>query len=173
MATPTNVPLTIQTGIDNSYPSRIVFGSNNLEQDYSLTNLYWALVIDRANLNIIQNFTFSDNQTSPAQLQPYLNNSQYILILTTQGIASTNLPAGAFYKMLIGIGAGPGLRRLEQIFAALNCGTWGRMGYTLVTVMDTTEGIEYAEISEIAAVSTLQFIPVQIGTGVLYTPSPL
>ncbi len=165
-----NVPLTIQTGISSNYSSRIVFGSNSLYPDPTKSDLYWALVIDRTNLNIVQNFTFSDGQSAPAQLQPYLANTQYILILTTQRIFSSNLPTGAFYKMLMSIGAGPELKRLEQIFAALNCGTWGSMGYTLVTIMDTTDGIEFSEISEYAMVSTLELTPIQIGTGVMYTP---
>jgi len=71
-----NVPLTIQTGVTQNYGSTIVIGSNNLNIDYSLQNLYWAVVIDRTNLNVVPNFTFSDNQSVPAQLTSYPNNPQ-------------------------------------------------------------------------------------------------
>lgn len=172
MATP-NVPLTIQTSTLGNLDSIIVFGSNRLVLGPSKQNLYWAVVIDRSNLKIVQNFSFSDNQSVPAQLQSYLTNPQYILILTTQRIYSNNLPAGAFYKMLMSVGAGAELVQLEQIFAALNCSTWGFMGYTLVTVMDTTDGFEFATHSGANMVSTLQLVPTQVGSGVLYTPSPL
>jgi hypothetical protein len=168
-----NVPLTIQTGTTGALDSMIIFGSNKLDLGPSKPNLYWAVLIDRTNLKIVQNFTFSDNQSVPAQLQPYLSNPQYILILNTQRIYSNNLPAGNFYKMLMSVGAGSELMRLEQIFAALNCSNWGFMGYVLVTVMDTTDGFEFASYSGPNMVSTLQLVPTQVGSGVLYTPSPL
>lgn len=168
-----NVPLTIQTGTAQNYGSTIVIGTNNLNLDYTLQNQYWAVVLDRTNLNVLQNFTFTDNQSVPAQLTNYLNNPQYILILTTQNLSTLNLPAGAFYKMLTGLGAGPQLAKLEQIFGALSCGTWGWAGYTLVAVMDDSTSYETADFYENAYVTALQLIPVQVGSGVLYTPAEL
>lgn len=168
-----NVPLTIQTGIAQNYGSNIVFGSQNLSLNYTLQNVYWAVVVDRTNLNVLLNFTFTDNQSVPSQLTPYLNNPQYILILTTQNLSSVNLPAGALYQMLIKEGAGSQLNRLEQIYEALSCGTWGWMGYSLVSVLDNSASYESAEFYDNAFVTTLQFIPVQVGTGVLYTPATL
>lgn len=156
-----------------NYGSNIVFGSNNLSIDYSLQNIYWAVVVDRTNLSIVQNFTFTDNQNVPSQLMPYLNNPQYILILTTQNLSSMNLPAGSLYQTLMKEGAGPELQKLEQIYEALSCGTWGWMGYTLVSVLDNSVNYEFSDIYQNAFVSTLQLIPVQVGTGVLYTPATL
>jgi hypothetical protein len=72
---------------------------------------------------------------------------------------------------LVSQGAGSELQRIEQIYAALNCGTWGNLGYTLVTVMDTTSGYDYSSYYENAFVTTLQLIPVKVGAGVLYTPA--
>lgn len=168
-----NVPLTIQTGIISNYGSVIAIGSNRLSINYSLQNVYWAVVLDRSDLSVQQNFTFTDNQNVPAQLTPYLSNSKYILILTTQNLTSTNLPAGNLYQMLMQQGAGAQLQRLEQIYAALNCGTWGWMGYALVAVLDNSTSYEFAEFYDNAFVTTLQLIPIPVGTGVLYTPAEL
>ncbi|NOT50045.1 MAG: hypothetical protein HOP10_02065 [Chitinophagaceae bacterium] len=168
-----NVPLTIQTGVTQNYGSYIVIGSNALALNYQLQNIYWAVVVDRSNLNVVQNFTFTDNQNVPSQLTPYIGNPQYILILTTQNLSSTNLPAGNFYQLLVKEGAGVQLQRLEQIYEALSCGTWGWMGYTLVAVLDNSTSYESAEFYDNAFVTTLQLIPVQVGSGVLYTPATL
>ncbi|MFN8288653.1 MAG: hypothetical protein U0U70_00210 [Chitinophagaceae bacterium] len=168
-----NVPLTIQTGIMQNYGSRIVFGSNNLSINYSLQNVYWAVVIDRTNLNVVQNFTFTDNQDVPSQLTPYLNNPQYLMILTTQNLSSANLPAGSLYQMLMNEGAGAQLQRLEQIYESLSCGTWGWMGYSLVSVLDNSVSYESSAFYDNAFVTTLQLIPIQVGTGVLYTPATI
>jgi hypothetical protein len=165
-----NVPLTIQCCLYNNYGNVVSIGTNNLQLGYGTPNLYWAIVVDRTNLNVVQNFTFSDNSDVPAQLVPYQNNSQYILILSTMQLSSINLPVGNFYQFLVNQGAGAGLQKIEQIYAALNCGTWGNLGYTLVTVMDTTAGIDYSAYNQDAFISTLQLMPVQVGTGVLYTP---
>jgi hypothetical protein len=168
-----NVPLTIQGCVYNNYGNVVCIGNNNLGLGYSTPNLYWALVIDRTNLNVVENFTFSDNTDVPAQLVPYQNNSQYMLILSTMQLSSINLPVGNFYQFLVSQGAGAGLQRIEQIFAALNCGTWGNLGYILVTVMDTTSGYDYSSYNQDAFIATLQLMPIPVGAGVLYTPVEL
>ncbi len=168
-----NVPLTIQTGIATNSGSVIAIGSNRLSINYSQQNAYWAIVIDRTNLKVVENFTFTDNQNVPPQLATYSSNDQYIFILTTQNLASTHLPAGNLYQFLVQEGAGAQLRRLEQVYAALNCGTWGWMGYALVSVFDTRGSFEFSELYDHAMVSTLELMPIQIGAGVLYTPASL
>jgi hypothetical protein len=86
-------------------------------------------------------------------------------------VLSTNLPVGNFYNFLVANGAGKELQKVEQIYGALSCGTWGNMGYVLVTILDNTPvGIDYSAYNEIAFVSTLQLVPIQAGPGVLYTP---
>jgi hypothetical protein len=166
-----NVPLTIQTCVYNNIGNEVCIGSNILQLGYSTPNLYWAVVVDRSNLNVVLNFTFSDNSNVPPQLAAYQNNPKFMLILSTMQLSSTNLPVGNFYNFLVGQGAGAELQRIEQIYAALNCGTWGNLGYTLVTVFDNSAGYDYSTYNQDAIVSTLQLIPLQVGTGVLYTPS--
>lgn len=166
-----NVPLTIQCCVYNNYGNNVCIGSNQLGLGYSTPNLYWAVVVDRTNLNVVANFTFSDNSDVPAQLTPYQNNAQYMLILSTMQVLSTNLPVGNLYNFLVSNGAGKELQRIEQIYAALNCGTWGNLGYVLVTVLDNTPvGIDYSGYYDQAFVCTLELVPTQVGTGVLYTP---
>jgi hypothetical protein len=165
-----NVPLTIQGCVYNNYGNVVSIGSNYLQLGYSTPNLYWAIVVDRTNLNVVQNFTFSDNSDVPAQLLPYQNNSQYMLILSTMQLSSINLPVGNLYQFLTSQGAGAGLQKIEQIYAALNCGTWGNLGYILVTVFDSSAGFDYSAYNQDAFISTLQLIPVQVGSGLLYTP---
>ena len=165
-----NVPLTIQCCIYNNYGNTVSIGSNNLQLGYSIPNLYWALVVDRTSLKVVENFTFSDNSDVPAQLVPYENNAQYMFFLSTMQLSSTNLPVGNFYNFLVSQGAGKELQRIEQIYAALNCGTWGNLGYVLVTTLDSTPGFDYSGYIDNGFISTLQLIPIQVGSGVLYTP---
>ena len=47
----------------------IVFGSQNLSLELHY-KMYWAVVVDRTNLNVLLNFTFTDNQSVPSQLTP-------------------------------------------------------------------------------------------------------
>lgn len=164
-----NVPLTIQCCLYNNYGNVVSIGSNNLVLGYTTPNLYWAVVVDRTNLNVVANFTFSDNSDVPSQLAPY-SNSGYILVLSTMQLLCTNLPVGNFYNFLVSIGAGKELQRVEQIFGSLNCGTWANLGYVLVTVMDETQGYDYSSYDQNAFLSTLELMPIQVGTGELYTP---
>jgi hypothetical protein len=171
-----NVPLSIQTVVgDGPYSdnSTIVMGSKrfNPPGNQTLHNVYWALIVDRTNLNVVQDFTFSDNQSIPAQVSSYNNNPQYLLILTTDRLKSNNLPAGMLYAWLQQLGAGIQLIRIEQIFATLGCGTWGNMGYTLVAAFDSSAGIEFGHYTGSIVADTLQLIPVTTSpNNVLYTP---
>jgi len=170
MTSTPNVPLTIQCCIYGNYGNTVSIGTNNLQIGYNTPNLYWALVVDRTNLNVVENFTFSDNSDVPRQLAPYENNAQYMLILSTMQLSSINLPVGNFYNFLVSQGAGKELQRIEQIFAALNCGTWSNYGYILVTTLDSTPGFDFSGFIDNAIISTLQLIPVQVGSQTYYTP---
>lgn len=166
-----NVPLTVQCCVYSNYDNNVCIGDNLLSLSYQTPNLYWAVVVDRTSLKVVANFTFSDNSTVPSQLATYQNNAQYLLILSTMQLTSTNLPVGALYDFLVANGAGTELQRLEQIYAALNCSTWGNLGYVLVTILDNTpDGIDYSGYYDNAFVCTLQLEPTQVGSGILYTP---
>jgi hypothetical protein len=170
-----NVPLTIQTVQNSNNDGTIVIGSNTLNLSYSTySNVYWAVVLDRSDLSVKANFTFSDNSNVPSQLQPFLGNTQYVLILTTQSLSTTNLPQGALYSFLTSEGAGTELKRIEQIYEALNCGTWGWVNYCFVGVLGNANTISFEYSSyENTLLSTLYFFPVGFGSGVLYTPAEL
>lgn len=168
-----NVPLTIQTPMSGNLASRIVIGSNQLAIDQNLRNVYWFVILDRSDLSVKANFTTTTNNAVPSQLSPYLNDSKYIMILTTQNLGTGHLPQGALYDFLINEGANRQLNRAEQIFEALNCGNWGWINYVYVAVLgDTsTSGFEYLDLYNSAILTTLHFFPVTIGGQTLYTPA--
>jgi hypothetical protein len=175
-----NVPLTLQTMISNSgnsYYSLINIGKTALTQPANVPpatpGYYWIVVLDRSDLSVKLNINFQTNNVVPPALSPFIQNpGKYIMILTTIGLSSANLPTGAFYNFLVQEGSGAQLNTLEQIFAAFNCGTWGRFGYTMVTVLDNVNSgsFEFGSITGWALVSTLLFSPIQIGPQILYTP---
>ena len=170
-----NVPLTIQASKEAHLPSEIVIGNNRLSTRTTTPNLYWVLVLDRADCSVKVNVTFSENDAVPSQLQPYLGNTQYILVLATQMLASNNLPTGKWHDYLVSEGAGVELLRLEHIFAAFNCGTWGRMAYAYVAIMgdSTTDGFESATVQDYTAFLTIDLVPISFGGTTLYTPTSL
>ncbi|MCB0668783.1 MAG: hypothetical protein KDC80_23325 [Saprospiraceae bacterium] len=171
MANP--VPLTIQAAKAPDYGNTVVIGSNSLSLPYNQQNLYWIIILDPADLSVKANFTFSDNSSVPSQLNPYLNG-QYIMILSSQALNSTNLPQGAFYQFLVKEGADYALRRIEQIYEALNCGTWGTVAYTLVAVLGSDNtSYEYETVIEPVLLATLQLMPVTIGGKTTYIPAEI
>lgn len=166
-----NVPLTIQTGLMANYGSAIVIGSNQIFLDYQLNNQFWVVVIDRTDLSVKLNLNFSANNAVPSQLNQYIGNGQYLMIFTTQNLSSTNLPTGALYQFLTQQGAANVLNDLEQIYEALNCGSWGWMSYLCVAMLDNSgSAYEFSNIYNPAMVNTFQLIPVQVGNQTLYTP---
>ncbi len=172
MATPQEQPLTIQTSIYHNYGSIIVIGSNHLYAKSSNDSCYWIVILDRLDLSVKENFTFTDNSAIPSQLNPYLGNTRFIMILNTQNLASNNLPQGKLYDFLISEGAGSALNKAEQVFEALNCGTFGAMGYTLTAVLgrDGTPGFEFMEFINGVMVNTLHLDPVKVENEYWYTP---
>jgi hypothetical protein len=170
-----NVPLTIYSGIaPGNHANRIVIDKNSIHPaNTQMSNCYWAVVVSRKDLSVLVNITFQSNSTIPSEFTGYAGNDDYVLILTTISLGSDNLPTGAFYNFLIQHGAGKELKRLEQIYAALNCGSIGSMGYSLVTVFDQTLGIEHASCTEKILLSTLEFTPMNINNQVIYTPISL
>ena len=166
-----SVPLTIQTSLAPGYESIIVIGSDQLSIDPSPGNLYWIIILDHSDLSVKENFVFSDNAKVPHQLKPYLNNPHYIMILCTHALNSANLPQGNLYKFLVSEGAGQHLNRAEQIYEALNCGTWSKMAYAFVAVLGSdSTGFEFFDIMDNAMISTLQFKAVEVDGQTIYTP---
>lgn len=170
-----NVPLTIQTVMSGNMPSAMVIGSNNLSIDMKLRNVYWFVVLDRSDLSVKANFTTTTNNAVPSQLQPFQNDSQYVMIMTTQNLGTGYLPQGPLYDFLINEGAGTQLKRAEQIYEALNCGTWGWINYAYVAILGdpSTNGFEFLSYYQGAILSTLFFFPTNIGGKTIYTPAML
>lgn len=169
------LPLTIQTCNYENYASIVAIGDKQVNIHDPVRNAYWMLVLNRHDASIAANFHFSDNSQVPSQLNPYLGNSEYILVLTTRQLNSANIPVGAFYDYLIEEGAGIGLKTIEQIYGSLNCGTWATFGYTFVAIMGdpTTNGFEFYNYLNNAFVSTLLLVPFKVDDGVHYTPTTL
>jgi hypothetical protein len=172
----TSVPLTIETfrqGRIDQNPE-IVIGSTSYTIDSTLQNVYRVLVVDRTNLNVLQNFNFTDNHTIPPQLLTYNNNPQYLLILTTQNLYSPSLPTGQFYSFLQDLGSGAALQSIEQIFQTLNCGGKVNFCYTLVAVFDGSVSFDYSYAYDTYRVYTLLLEPIETPAGgILYTPVKL
>ncbi|MFT3911606.1 MAG: alkaline phosphatase family protein [Ferruginibacter sp.] len=192
MADSSNIPLTIVTTTIppvniNKQPyfdfCKIKIGKN-LYQPSTIglkqgSPYYWALVIDRtsANLSVVQNFIFTDNNNVPSQLSQYDNNPNYLLILTTYYLSTPMIPAGAFYTFLTSqMNAGPALGRIEQIFGAMYSSNYQYMGYTIVAPFDGSveQAIEYSETDGNISTYTLQLVPTQNPDGTtVYVPYPL
>jgi len=176
-----NLPLSVQSiNKQSTWSNQIVIGKNgaNLSlriSDDTLRNAYWFVVIDRQSLKAVANFTTQDNSSVPTQLSPYLGNTEYILIVSTQNLGSAYLPQGALYDLFISEGAGPQLSRLEQIYASFNCGTWGFMAYSFVAVLGNDGGraFEASTLQDNAVLQTIELAPLDIAGKIYYTPVSL
>jgi hypothetical protein len=170
----TNVPLTIQTIQNVNNSSQIVIGSNSLICEQK-QNVYWFVVVDRSDLSVKANFTTSTNNAVPSQLTPYLNNTQYVMIVTTQGLTTANLPTGPLYEFFIKEGAGSVLNRAEQIYETLGCGSWGWLNYAYATILGdaNSDGFEFMGLYEPTMVTTLTFMPTTVNGATIYTPTTL
>ena len=169
---PTNTALTIQASFQQGPGAQVIFGSNNISAP-NTTACYLLLVVDRTDLNVVQNLWFWDNSDLQAALTPYINNAQYMMILTTWGATTDNLPVGDFYNFLVSVGSGQQLQNLEQVYAALNCGYWSQFCYILVATMDTgTPGFEYSAYQNTSngLLACLTLMPIEVGGNLLWTP---
>lgn len=172
-----SVPLTIQA-VNNSQElgnSAIVIGSDYMKIPSSEIGQYWFVVVDRTNLKVVANFTTTDNSSVPSQLSPYLNNTQYCLILTTFQLGVAHLPTGNLYNFLISEGADVALKRGEQLYEALNCAFLVNFAYTFVAVFGDDGGQSFEGIEEQlpGLLTTLQFVPVDVAGTTYYTPAAI
>lgn len=174
----TNLPLTIQSvNSRQNWSNSITIGKNGSTlsltvKDNTLTNTYWYVVLNRTSLKVELNITSKDNSNTPPALQPFLGNTNYILILSTQKLGSAYLPQGNLYSFLFQEGAGSQLRRLEQIYETLNCGTWADMAYSFVAVLGNDGGLAYesSALLNSAVLQTLELQPIDVGGNIFYTP---
>lgn len=172
-----NVPLSIQAVLNSNqiggYRNEIAIGQNRMYTSDKSFFGYWALVVDRITLSVVQNFTFTDNNDVPALLNQYSGNAQYLLILTSQNLYSSYVPAGQFTTFLQQLGAGSALMIIEQINETLHCGAWNAFSYTLVAPFDGNGSIDFSDY-QFTRVYTLNLVQVQQPSGALYyTPMNL
>ena len=97
-------------------------------------NSYWFLFLDSNNpKNKVKEFVVPGAQNSaiPAGLDAYMNNPQYLFVLTTKSLITYSVPQGDFYDYLVKYGAFRELQRLEQVNSAFGCGAFGHVSYIL------------------------------------------
>lgn len=167
-----NVPMAIVGSLATDW-ANVVIGNNFIDPNPNPApnNSYWFVVIDLTNLNVVANVTSTSNSDLPSQLNPYVGNPQYLLILTTVGLTFDNLPVGALYSFLQSAGSGPKLEEAEQMFAQLGTGYFSGVGYILVATMDPadTPGFEAMGVFN-QPLLFFQMMPVDVGGSTIYTP---
>lgn len=156
--------------------AKIGIGNNILSQQAPASqHNFWFVVIDRTNLNVVYNAL----QQAPDQVPPIaqFNDTNHILVVATLSIGLNNQPQGPLFKFLDANGAGRQLRRIEQLAVQFNCGSLGTYGYALVGVLGNgnVPGFEASQVAgnSTGPILTVQLMPFQTPTGVLYTPVDL
>lgn len=173
------LPLTITAPNDPTFPAQMVIGSDSLylKEKPGPYGGYWFVVIDRKSLKVVYN-QFSASSDKAPEIGEY-DSSDYILLLSTAGLGTGEVPQGALYDFLYDNGGGRELKRIVQLNNTLGCGTWGWVSYILVGVLGPGRpgipGIERSNIeySSAAIVMTAELVPMKIGDEVIYSPSPL
>jgi len=173
----TNIPLTIQATIKSPQAgmSAIHFGDQHLTFSPAVLDNYWVVVLDRSNLDVKANFSFSDTSQIPPELKPFLGDTGYIMIFTTSQLSFGNFPKDGLYDFLISEGAGTALKTGIQISEALKDNWINKAAYTLVAILgeEGSRCYESMDIEEDALITALQLIPIMIEGKTLYTPAAI
>ncbi len=172
-----NIPLTVLATNGNGKRPHMAIGLYD-QPDYNLIdfpgtgNEYWMVILDRSNLKVVENFSFIDGSTIPPKMNSYLDNSEYLYVLTTANQLSASVPTGSFYKWLISEGAGLGLRRVERAISALNCSGYLFFSYTLIGIFGSGDSgsLEYANLVDPTLFSPVELMPTTIDGKTIYSP---
>lgn len=168
---PPTVPVTIQGTLMDPRYALLVVGTNEVSPPSTPADGLWFVVVDLTDLNIAANQVTTDSADVPSAVQPYVGNPNYLLILTSLGLQSNNLPQQALYDMLKSAGAGARLDRAEQVFAALGTGTIGWMSYILASTLEDQQGGGFEELSfDYTSIMTFQLLPITVNGKTIYTP---
>ena len=179
--TNTIVPMTVTSPIYNGGVSNIIIGTGKSQKRYFPKNIkndksyYWFVAINRKTLDMDYEALETDNTVVPKDFQKggKYNNDKYILGFSTMYMSTLEVPQGDQYDFLMENGAGYELARLEQIWLTLNCGTYGRMAYSLVDLLGAPgAGFEAGSIRN-STVSTLSLLGQDINGDTVYTPVSL
>jgi hypothetical protein len=95
-------------------------------------NSYWIVILNAKNpRERVKEWVFQDNLKVPAGIDTYMNDPDYIFVVTTQKLITYQVPQGDFYKFLAKYGASRELQKLEQLNSTLGYGTYGLVSYIL------------------------------------------
>lgn len=174
------VPLTIVSSPGSNY--RMMAGIGDVSYGPPSDppqNSYWFSVYDRITLKPVYNVLQTGNaDTVPADLSGKFNTPQYMLVVGTFGLMSAFAPAGALHAFLVDNGAGIELKRLNQLFHQVGCGSLGYVSYAMAGVLGpgapSNPSVEACQISSsIPVYLTATLIGVVVPSGTTYTPYPL
>jgi hypothetical protein len=109
------------------------------------TFLYWAVVLDRATLQVVFNraFVWSPKLYKSyaeyfaeihSRLKPF-NDRKHILALTTSNMWVLGVPQGDLYSLLLSCGGGRQLKQIEEWAIRQDSTNHGRIAYCLLGVM--------------------------------------
>ena len=144
----------------------------------SANNVYWFVVTDRTNLNVVLNVFQSSNDTVPSAITQKYDSDQYLLYVVSLNLVTMNYPQGALFDFLISHGGGSQLRRLAQAVTDLNCGQMANVGYALVSLLgESDKGLDRCALwtnpPDPAPLFTLQLMPVDVDGTTYWTPITL
>ncbi len=184
----TNLPLTVESALAVNFNLAVCVGPNAVQPPSQPgANSYWFVVLDRTNLNVVFNYLTQSYNSVPSGLAPD-NTDGYILVLTTIGLGTLNVPQGALYTFLDQSGGGAQLASLAQISSQLGCGEINTVAYNLVTVLGGgSQGLEASMLqsSDITGqnwvgyiggpgpIQTLTLLATTVNGGTMYTPITL
>jgi hypothetical protein len=137
----------------------------------STPNTYWVVVVDLTNLNVVVNEVYTDNAQVPVAVRPYIDNPQYLLIVSTLALLSGHIPQGDFYNLLRRAGAGPMLSRAEQIMEQIGTGYISSVSYILAATLNPADDKGFEELSFTSyTVMTFALMPVTVQGSTIYVP---
>ena len=135
-------------------------------------NTYWFLVVDRFDLSSTPaSIVSGSNSEVPAEVTKH-DDSRYLLIVSTMGTTTPNLPQKGLRDLLSMHGGEDQLNRIEQVYDQLGCGSFGTFGFSSVGILGEQAG-GYATSTYGSAegqLLTLTLRPSEIDGKVIYTP---
>jgi hypothetical protein len=156
-----------------------VIGAVTYRPPSSHNNSYWFSVYDRYTLQqVFSVVQVADADTVPADLAGKFNTPQYMLVVTTQNLMSSFVPAGPLHAFLVDNGASTELKKLTQALQQIGCASLGYVSYSMAGVLGpgapTHPHVEASIISSnIPMYLGATLLGVQVGSQTLYTPVPL
>ena len=105
-----------------------------LHPDNPQDDSYWFVILSEKNpREKVKEWVVpgQNNSTVPSGIDTYMNDDDYFFAVATQFLGTANVPQGDLYNFLAKYGASRELQKLEQLYATLGYGTYGRVSYVL------------------------------------------